>query len=607
MNKSAIIIMFYSKHWDYSNEDLVLLHLKGLCAINPCLTLVEDSKVIFNSNCTSDKVIVVSGGGSGHEPTHAGFVGEGLLDVAIAGNIFASPSAKQILNGLRAIKSEKGYLLIVKNYTGDILHFGLAAERAKALGMNVELVIVADDVAVGRTKNGLVGRRGLAGVILVHKISGAKSILGASLSDIAQVSQKVIDNMVTVAASLDHCSVPGRGDDDELEILKPNEIEVGMGIHNEPGVKKYSTIPKIGSLIDELLIYLLSQDDKERTYVPFNDNDEVVLLVNNLGGTSVLELYAIGDMVLQKLAEIYSINPVRTYIGEFTTSLNGQGFSITLLNATKAGGSEIVSLLDMPSDSVGWTSRLSLKNHYKRIDKVKTFGCTNENITDFKSLDSRIFESSLRGGLIRVLSKELQITRYDTVAGDGDCGETLAAGCNALLEALNKKDINLSDMVSALNTIAIIIEDSMGGTSGAIYSIFVNALAQSFLFTNRKVGPYEVDRVNLAASSKDALASLSKYTKARKGDKTLVDALDPFVKEFEITNDPIKARKAAIDGAESTRKLTAKFGRASYVLQGEFKEFENEGGLPDPGAIGLAALIDGFISSFELLNNLNYI
>lgn len=298
--------MFFSKHWDYSEEDLVLRYLKGVCAINPSLTLNEDTKTIFNSNSASDKVIVISGGGSGHEPSHAGFVGEGLLDVAIAGNIFASPSAKQILNGLRSIKSEKGYLLIVKNYTGDILHFGLAAERAKSLGMNVELVIVADDVAVGRTKNGLVGRRGLAGTILVHKISGAKSLSGASLSDIAQVSQKVVNSMVTIAASLEHCSVPGRGEG-ELELLKPNEFEIGMGIHNEPGIKKHSSIPTIGSLIEELLKYLLSQDDTERSYVSFDFNDEIVLLVNNLGGTSVLELYAIGDIVLQQLADNYLV------------------------------------------------------------------------------------------------------------------------------------------------------------------------------------------------------------------------------------------------------------------------------------------------------------
>lgn len=594
--------MFFLKHWDYSDQDLVLMYLRMLCATNYSLTLNEDAKIVFNSKSISDKVIVVSGGGSGHEPTHAGFVGEGLLDVAVVGNIFASPSSKQILNGIKSIKSDEGYLLIVKNYTGDILNFGLAAERAKALGMDVELVIVADDVAVGRTKNGLVGRRGLAGTALIHKISGAKAAMGASLSEVAYISQKVVDNMVTIAASLEHCSVPGRVED-ELELLKPNEIEIGMGIHNEPGVKKHSSIPSIGSLVEELLEYLLSKNDKERSYVPFESNDQVILLVNNLGGTSVLELNAIGSVVLQKLKEDYSIDPIRVYIGGFTTSLNGQGFSITLLNATRSGGDEIIELLDKPTDAIGWISNISSQTEKINNDLVKDdfkeVDGDDSNIKSTVMLDSSIFESVLRGGLKEVLSKELQITRYDTIAGDGDCGETLAAGANAILKALNEKRINLSDMVNALNSIAIILEDNMGGTSGGIYSIFISALAQSYIRKNRKEGAFEVNRINLAKSLKDALTSLFRYTQARTGDRTLIDSLEPFIREIGNTFDFTKAKMAAMDGAENTRKLTAKFGRASYVSETEFKEFQNEGGLPDPGAVGLAALVEGLVTSFE--------
>lgn len=482
------------------------------------------------------------------------------------------------------------------------MHFGLAAERAKALGMNVELVIVADDVAVGRTKNGLVGRRGLAGTILTHKIAGSKSSMGASLSDVADISQKAVDNMVTVAASLEHCSVPGRAED-ELELLKPNEIEIGMGIHNEPGVKKHSSIPNIGSLVEELLEYLLSKNDKERSYVPFESNDQVILLVNNLGGTSVLELNAIGGVVLQKLTENYSITPIRVYMGAFTTSLNGQGFSITLLNATRAGGDEIIELLDKPTDAIGWVSNISSNTENIKNDLVKdTFEKVegdNSSIKSSVTLDSGIFETVLRGGLKELLSKELQITRYDTIAGDGDCGETLAAGANAILKELNEEDIDLSDMVSALNSIAIILEDNMGGTSGGIYSIFISALAQSYISKNRKEGPFEVNRINLAESLKDALVSLFRYTRARTGDRTLIDSLEPFVKEIGKTFDLTKAKNAALDGAENTRKLKAKFGRASYVSETEFKEFENEGGLPDPGAVGLAALVEGLVTSFE--------
>lgn len=336
----------------------------------------------------------------------------------------------------------------------------------------------------------------------MHKISGAKSLSGASLSDIEQVSQKVINSMVTIAASLEHCSVPGRGEDG-LELLKPNEFEVCMGIHNEPGVKKHSSIPIIGSLIEELLMYLLSQDDAERSYVPFDSNDKTVLLINNLGGTSVLELYAIGDIVLQKLADNYLIVPVRIYIGEFTNSLNGQGFSITLLNATKAGGSKIIDLLDMPTDAIGWVSNISLNTKNTENALVKTCENMNESSTNIKStvaLNPRLLESILRGGLIKLLSKELQITLYDTVAGDGDCGETLASGAHAILKAMDEKDVDLSDIVSSLESVAMIVEDNMGGTSGGLYSIFISALAQSFLGRNPKEGPYEVNRKNLAPS-----------------------------------------------------------------------------------------------------------
>lgn len=591
--------MPYLKNWDFSNQDLVTLYLKSLCSLNGSLSLNEKSKVIYNGNSSPNKVVVVSGGGSGHEPTHAGFVGQGMLDVAVAGNIFASPSAKQILGGIKSIGSENGYLLIVKNYTGDILHFGLAAERAKALGLKVELVIVADDVAVGKTKNGLVGRRGLAGTVLVHKIAGALSSTCGVLSQVAATAQKVVDNLVTIAASLEHCSVPGRVEE-ELDILKQNEIEIGMGIHNEPGVKKYSSIPKIDDLVTELLGYLLSEEDEERDYVSFGAEDEVVLLINNLGGTSSLELNAIATLVIQKLASLYTISPVRIYIGEFTSSLNGQGFSITLLNATKAGGKDILDLLDAPTDAVGWVSNVSTYTGNSK-SKIEDTNNVDEELINVKStvtLNPGTFESVLRGGLEKLLTKEQQITRYDTVAGDGDCGETLAAGAHALLNALDQADIDLFNIVNALNKIATLVEENMGGTSGGIYSIFISALSQSYLNANQVKGAFEVNLDNLAESLKFALTSLFKYTRARSGDRTLVDVLEPFVDELNSTRDLLLAKTAAVKGAEKTRKLKAKFGRASYVSEEEFKEFESEGGLPDPGAVGLAALIEGFVDSF---------
>ncbi|ODV85308.1 hypothetical protein CANARDRAFT_28573 [[Candida] arabinofermentans NRRL YB-2248] len=611
--------MSTGKHWNYK-DDLVHSHLKGLCQINPDLRLIDSERVVIAKSSPSSKVMILSGGGSGHEPLHAGFVGEGCLDVGVAGYIFASPSTKQIYAGLKSKPSDKGTLIVVKNYTGDILHFGLAAERAKAEGLKVELLIVQDDVSVGRTKNGMVGRRGLAGTSLVHKIVGAKSAKDsnkASLKEVFQVGEAVVANLVTIGASLDHCSIPGNRhkeeeSDDEEEgetkhLLKEDEIEVGMGIHNESGIKRVSPIPTVDDLCAELLEYLLSKDDKERNYVDFESKDDVVLLINNLGGTSVLELIAIQNTVVGLLETKYSIKPVRIYSGSFTTSLDGPGFSITLLNATKAGGDEILECLDYPTTVPGWTCNTTTQSwSSKTADYIIEAPEIDEglNTSSLVESDATIFKAILESGCKKLLTKEPKITLYDTVAGDGDCGETLANGAHAILDLISKDKLALDDGVRALTQITDVVETAMGGTSGGLYSIFISALAKSLKEKELKDGKYEVTTYNLSIALNDALESLYKYTRARVGDRTLIDALAPFVETFLATKGDLnKANVACNDGAESTRKLKAKFGRASYVGEEEFKQFEAEGGLPDPGAIGLAALIDGFAEAYSKIGS----
>lgn len=554
------------------------------------MKMIPHEKVVFNTNSQEDKVMLLSGGGSGHEPLHCGFVGNGMLDVGVAGHVFASPSTRQILAGIRSKPSKAGTLIIVKNYTGDILHFGLALERAKALGYtNIEMVIVADDVSVGKTKNGLVGRRGLAGTTLVHKILGAKSLTGAHLKSLAKLGTDVVNNLVTIGASLDHCSIPGRGGEDteEVEFLLSNEVEIGMGIHNEPGVKKVSPIPTIDHLISELLKYLLSTEDKERNYVPFKSDDEVVLLINNLGGVSNLELYAITHHVFEQLGKTYKIVPKRVYTGAFTTSLNGEGFSITLLNASNIEDENVIDLLDAPTDAVGWNSNFSAWTSTEDIFVDENVTLEEEVSSDFK-VDSKKYVEILKTGLQAVLDKEPEITRYDTIAGDGDCGETLSNGANAIISGIDSGKLETTDLVKSVIQITELVEDSMGGTSGGLYSIFLSSFAQNLRNSSSN---------DLPLSLKVALKSLFQYTKARVGDRTLIDALDPFVNTlYDSKGDFGKAVQAAVDGANSTRTLEAKFGRASYVDQDELKK---EGGLPDPGAIGLAALFEGFYKAYK--------
>jgi dihydroxyacetone kinase len=542
-------------------------------------------------------VTLLSGGGSGHEPTHAGFVGEGLLDAAVAGTIFASPSTKQIAAGLNAIASEKGTLIVVKNYTGDIIHFGLAAERMKAQGHEVEVVIVGDDVAVGKTQGGLVGRRGLAGTVLVHKIAGAAAEAGKSLKEVAAIARAVVANTVTVGASLDHCNVPGR----QFETnLSHEEIEIGMGIHNEPGVHKESPVPSVPDLIASLLPLLLSQEDKERAFVPFAGNDDVILVVNNLGGISNLELSYATEVATNILKEKYNISPARTITGAFITALNGPGFSLTLLNASRAraaveGHPDILGLFDAPARASGWNQHAKTNDWTGKLHITEEAAVHKSTEKSGVTANPKVFTNMLEAAIENVMKVEPKVTEYDTIAGDGDAGETLVSGGNAIRAALKTGEIRLDDGVNSISDIAEVVESSMGGTSGGIYSIFLSALAQGV----RDSGAKSLNVDTFRRASQQALNSLYAYTKARIGDRTLIDALAPFVHTLSETADFGAAVRAADEGANSTRKLEAKFGRASYVSPEELKKYDGEGGLPDPGAIGLAALLDGLLRGYN--------
>ena len=601
------------KHWQYTS-DIVRASVDGVCLANPFLKHIETERVVFNSNTVDNKnkVSVISGGGSGHEPLHLGFVGDGLLDAAICGSIFASPSVKQIVAGINATPSDKGHVVVVKNYTGDILHFGLAAERVKAAGQLVHLLIVQDDVSVGKTKNGMVGRRGLAGTALVHKTVGAKATMGASLDEVVKLGNNVIDNLITIGASLDRVTIPSSsadskevsedGSDDEKEdLLADDEVEIGMGIHNEHGIKRVSPIPTVDSLVESLLKYLLDPNDKERYYVPFEKDDEVVLMINNLGSTSNLELYAIQSIVHEKLGSIYGIKPVRIYTGAFTTSLDGPGFSITLLNATRAGGAEILECLDAPTTAMAWNSAFKTVEWSKMGTQIVHDAPEVNHVTSDVKLNGELVKRILLKGCEDVLKVEPKVTLYDTVAGDGDCGETLAAGANAIKKALANGSLDLTDAVKFFDELGDIVESAMGGTSGGLYSIFISAMG-SYLKARDNESKSEsivLTESEMAKTVAAGLEGLQKYTRAREGDRTLMDALIPFARTFAETDDISQAAKAAHEGAEKTRKLEAKFGRASYVGEEEFRKFDKEGGLPDPGAVGLAALIKGFVAGYK--------
>lgn len=298
---------------------------------------LDCGNVVVRAEKKEGKVALISGGGSGHEPAHGGYVGKGMLDAAVAGAVFTSPTPDQVYEGIKAIATDAGVLMVIKNYTGDVMNFEMAGEMAQAEGINVKQVITNDDVAV-KDSTWTVGRRGVAGTIFVHKIAGAKAETGATLDEVQAVAQKVIDNVRTMGAAIAPCTVPAAGTPG-FE-LSENEMEVGIGIHGEPGTHREPIRP-VDEIVDGLLAQILADID----YV----GSEVAVMVNGAGATPLMELFIINNHVADVLAE-KGIKIYKTFVGEYMTSIEMQGFSISLLKLDD----ELKTLLDAPADTPAW-------------------------------------------------------------------------------------------------------------------------------------------------------------------------------------------------------------------------------------------------------------
>jgi len=271
---------------------------------------------------------------------------------------------------------------------GDILNFGMGVEKAKASGLDVQMVMVGDDAGVGRKQGGKVGRRGIAGTVLVHKVAGALAATGASLDDVAKVAQLTADNVVSIGSSLAHVHVPGRevGEED----VGMGEVEVGMGIHNEAGSERVKE--GLGELVGRMLRYMLDPKDEDRAFLQVSENDEIVLLVNNLGGVSVLELGGITNEVVEQLARDWKIRPVRILAGTYMTSLNGLGFSISLLKVQDTGlgeGKSMLELLDAPVEATGWAAAVKPETWKKSWDEAKEQAAADEEAAKPSNLQSK--------------------------------------------------------------------------------------------------------------------------------------------------------------------------------------------------------------------------
>lgn len=315
--------------------DVVSEALMGMQAAYPDkLVYTPKMEVISRKEKKTDKVAVISGGGAGHEPLHAGFVGKGMLDAAISGNVFSSPSPDRIGSAIEQVSCGKGVLMVIKNYSGDIMNFGLSADLAEMDDIEVAQVIVKDDVAVPDREEGT-GRRGIAGTVFVHKIAGAKAEQGASLAEVKEAAEKAIRNIRTMGVAMTPCILPAVGKPGFQ--IADDEIEIGMGIHGEKGIE--TTKIKTAKEIAEILVGRIL-DDYDYS------NSEVAVLVNGLGGTPLMELYIL-NMEVQKILEEKGIKAYRTFVGNYCTSIDMIGASVTLMKLDD----ELKELLDAPCDT----------------------------------------------------------------------------------------------------------------------------------------------------------------------------------------------------------------------------------------------------------------
>ncbi|KZP64351.1 dihydroxyacetone kinase [Enterobacter cloacae subsp. dissolvens] len=508
-------------------------------------------RIVARSDWDKSRVAVISGGGSGHEPAHAGFVGKGMLTAAVCGDLFASPSVDAVLNAIVAVTGDRGCLLIVKNYTGDRLNFGLAAEKAKRYGLKVEMVIVADDIALPDNKQ----PRGIAGTALVHKIAGYAAEHGKSLSEVRDIAQQACDNLWSLGVAMQTCNLPGS--DEEEGRIKQGHVELGLGIHGEPGASVVDT-QNSKAIIDTLVTPLKAQAGDGRFAV----------LINNLGGVSALEM----ALLTKELAHSALKENIAYLIGPapLVSALDMKGFSLTLLKLNDL----FEKALHEEVETLGWQkpvafAPLRTQEHSAIHDRVEFTPSANPQVGEYVSVATNT--------LIRL---ENRLNALDAKVGDGDTGSTFAQGAREIAQRLEENNLPLNDVSTLLLLMGERLATVMGGSSGVLMSIFFTAAGQKLH-----------DGQSLADALLSGLAQMKQYGGADLGDRTLIDALQPALEALQ-KGDLKAAAQAAQQGAEATARMgKAGAGRSSYVNK------ENLDGVMDPGAVAVAEVFKAMVEA----------
>ncbi|EKY3196805.1 dihydroxyacetone kinase subunit DhaK [Cronobacter turicensis] len=501
-------------------------------------------RIVARRDWDKSKVAVISGGGSGHEPAHAGFVGKGMLTAAVCGDLFASPSVDAVLNAIVAVTGDRGCLLIVKNYTGDRLNFGLAAEKARRHGLKVEMVIVSDDVALPDNKQ----PRGIAGTALVHKIAGFAAEQGKSLSDVRALAQQASDAVKSLGVALQTCSLPGSTEDGRI---KQGEAELGLGIHGEPGASTINT-QNSREIVATLVERLMAQ-------VPADAR--LAVLINNLGGTSALEM----ALLTRELSRSALKDRIDWLIGPapLVSALDMKGFSLSVLPLND----NVVQALNAPVETVGWLPPVVFgEPHAQSLPLVR-------DSVEATPSDNPHVRTLLDRATAALIALEARLNALDAKVGDGDTGSTFAEGARDIAQKLANNQLPLNDPAALLQLIGERLATVMGGSSGVLMSIFFTAAGQKV-----------ADGAALPDALLAGLARMKHYGGAAPGDRTLIDALQPALEALKNAGIAAAAQAAEL-GAKATAQMgKARAGRSSYVGS------DNLEGVEDPGAVAVAGV-----------------
>ncbi|GEK91901.1 dihydroxyacetone kinase subunit DhaK [Alkalibacterium kapii] len=576
-------------------DTLMMEMINGIVLAHPELELINKYKVIKKKKMNDEKVTLISGGGSGHEPAHAGFIGKGMLDAAVCGEVFASPSQIQVYQAIKKTQSSKGTLLIIKNYSGDIMNFKNAAHLAKEDGAVVDYVKVEDDIAVEDSLY-TVGRRGVAGTVLVHKIAGAAAEEGRSLSDVKTVAQKAADNVRSIGIALTSGTVPAKGT--PTFKLEDDEMEYGVGIHGEPGIRKEKMMS--ASQLAERMVKDLLKD----LNVTDNNEEELVVLINGFGATPLQELYLFNNEVARELSE-RNIKICRTFVGNYMTSVDMAGVSVSLMKLDE----ELKSLINKESD----TPAFKVSGPVKRVEFTDAvLEQTNQSASFKVETDKEYVKISNKtltlNNMIYLVDKMSEIiienegafNELDTHAGDGDFGMSISNGFKQLKREWDYVLEQSNDIGEFLEECSLIIMENCGGASGPIWG-------SAFRAAGKKVeGKKELsveefsDMIDAAVKGIQSTGERSFGKGAEVGDKTLIDALVPCQEawaESAAADEDFKTTfkngaSAAVKGAKNTEDIVARMGRAGTVG-------ERSIGHPDAGAFALGTIFTELSKSIQ--------